>query len=181
MPPSSWEIFGHGVIGGVLETGIEVPAGLQVKELPHVLGSGVLEGGGLDDGNLAGLAVSGCVTPLDADGFRTVIAHTYAPFRCLERKNSSRPKEISFETKAATASAVPLKLRRPHGPAPLSESSNSFALTQRARGALRRKAPSNSRLRSHRTWGPFPPAHTTRRLSEVPCPRPSPSSLWAIL
>ena len=35
----------HAVVGGILQTGVEVALGLQVKELAHVLGGRVLEGG----------------------------------------------------------------------------------------------------------------------------------------
>ena len=59
----------HGVAGGVLQTGVEIAAGLQVKELAHILGGIVLERGTLNDGDLAGLAVAGGIARLDAQGF----------------------------------------------------------------------------------------------------------------
>ncbi len=62
----------HGVAGGVLQAGVEVALGLQVKELAHVLAGVVLEGGGLDNGDLPGLPVAGAVAPLDADGVDAV-------------------------------------------------------------------------------------------------------------
>ena len=62
-----------------MQAGVEVAACLQVEQLAHVLAGGVLEGGGLDNGDLPGLAVAGGVAPLDADGF-DVIAHIFLPF-----------------------------------------------------------------------------------------------------
>ena len=63
------DLGGHIVVGGVLEAGVEIAAGLQVKKLAHVLGCGVLEGGGLDDGDLPRLAVAGGIASLDTGGF----------------------------------------------------------------------------------------------------------------
>ena len=57
------DLGGHIVVGGVLEAGVEVAVGLQVKELTHVLAGGVFERGGLDDGDLPGLSVAGGVAP----------------------------------------------------------------------------------------------------------------------
>ena len=68
----------HVVIGGVLEAGIEVAACLQVKERAHLLAGGVPEGGGLDNGNIPGLSVSGSVAGVDAVGAHTVVAHGHA-------------------------------------------------------------------------------------------------------
>ena len=53
----------------VLQAGIEIAGRFEVKELAHVLARGVFEGGGLDDGDLAGLAVFGRITGLNAQCF----------------------------------------------------------------------------------------------------------------
>ena len=58
----------------------------------------------------------------------------------MRRKKALVPK-LFFETKAEDASAVPLKLRRPHGPPPLTGPNSPFALTRRLRRALTRRAP----------------------------------------
>ena len=58
----------------VLEAAVEVALGLQVKELAHVLAGGVFEGGGLDDGDLAGFAVAGGIAALYAQGIDAVFA-----------------------------------------------------------------------------------------------------------
>ena len=63
-----------GVVRRVLQAGIEVAVGLQVKQLAHVLAGGVLEGGGLDDGDLAGFAVAGGIAALYAQGIDAVFA-----------------------------------------------------------------------------------------------------------
>ena len=69
------DLGGHIVVGGVLEAGVEVAVGLQVKELTHVLAGGVFERGGLDDGDLARLAVSGGVAALHAYGSDALSVH----------------------------------------------------------------------------------------------------------
>ena len=65
----------HVVAGGILEPGVEISVGLQVEELAHVLRGGILEGGGLDNGDLAGFTVAGGVAPLDAKSFGTIVLH----------------------------------------------------------------------------------------------------------
>ena len=70
----------HHVVGGVLEPGIEIAAGLQVEQLAHVLAGGILECGGLDNGDLAGLAVARRIAALDALGIDGVIAHVVSFF-----------------------------------------------------------------------------------------------------
>ena len=62
------DLRGDGVVGGVLQAGIEVTGLLKVEELSHVLGRVVLPRGGLVDGHLAGLRVAGTVSTLDARG-----------------------------------------------------------------------------------------------------------------
>lgn len=48
---------GYGVVCRVCESGIEIAAFLKVEEAGHLFGCGVFEGGALDDGEHAGLAV----------------------------------------------------------------------------------------------------------------------------
>ena len=69
------DLRGHEVVGGVLEPGVEIAAGLQIEELAHVLAGGVFERGGLDDGDLARLAVSGGVAALHAYGSDALSVH----------------------------------------------------------------------------------------------------------
>lgn len=57
----------HVVVGGVLEAGVKIPAGLQIEQGPHGLSGGVAEGGGLDDGDVAGLPVAGGIPPVDTN------------------------------------------------------------------------------------------------------------------
>ena len=61
---------GHGVAGGVLQPGVEVPGGLQVKQLSHVLAGLITERGGLDDGNVAGFSVSGPISGVETAGIK---------------------------------------------------------------------------------------------------------------
>ena len=65
------DFCGHGIVGGVLQAGVEVAGLFQVEELAHVLGSVVLPGGGLVDRNLARLCVAGAVAALYAGGADT--------------------------------------------------------------------------------------------------------------
>src|SRR5699024_1471453 len=76
-PLQGRDLAGHGVAGGVLQAGIAVAVSLQVEQLAHILAGVVLEGGGLDDGDLAGFAVAGRIAALDADG---IAVHRVAPF-----------------------------------------------------------------------------------------------------
>ena len=82
------DLLGHQVAGGVLQTGIEIAVGLQVEQLAHILAGGVFEGGGLDDGDLAGLAVAGRVTALHTDG---ITVHCYILLYWVGR-NSTIPR-----------------------------------------------------------------------------------------
>ena len=61
----------HRVIGGVLQPGIEITGGFQVKELAHVLAGIILEGGGLDDRDLAGFTVFRRIAALYAKCFNS--------------------------------------------------------------------------------------------------------------
>ena len=74
------DLLGHQVAGGILQAGIEVTVSFQVEQLAHVLAGGVLEGGGLDDGDLAGFAVAGGVTALHADGITIHTTYSFAGF-----------------------------------------------------------------------------------------------------
>ena len=58
----------HMVIGGVLQPGVEIAAGLQVEQLAHGLAGLVSEGGGLNDGNVAGLSILRPVAGMKALG-----------------------------------------------------------------------------------------------------------------
>ena len=61
-------LCGNRVVGGVLQAGIEIAAGLKVKELTHFGAALVLKGGALYYGYLAGFAVAGGVAALYAFG-----------------------------------------------------------------------------------------------------------------
>ena len=63
------DLRGDGIAGRVLQAGIEIAGGFQVKEFAHILAGIVLEGGGLDDRDLAGFSVLRRVAALDTDGF----------------------------------------------------------------------------------------------------------------
>ncbi len=58
----------HGIVGGILQTCIEIALFLQVEELCHFVGVIILESGALDDGHLYGLAILGFVSGLHAKG-----------------------------------------------------------------------------------------------------------------
>ena len=70
----------HRVVGGVLQAGVEIAGGFQVKQFAHILAGGVFEGGGLDHRDLAGLAVARGIAALYAFGFDFVVAHIGHPF-----------------------------------------------------------------------------------------------------
>ena len=65
----------HRVVGGVLESGIEVTAGLQVEQLAHLLAGLIAEGGGLYDGEVAGLTIAGTIAGVEAVGGDLIVAH----------------------------------------------------------------------------------------------------------
>ncbi len=52
-------LAGHGIVGGVLKTGVEVAFLLQVEEVGHFLGVIILKSGALDDGEHAWVAILG--------------------------------------------------------------------------------------------------------------------------
>ena len=89
----SRDLGGDHVTGGVLQTGVEIALSLQIKELAHILGGGIFEGGALVNGDLPGLAVFRAVAGLDAQGFGTqFLVHRVTPqnqimgilYRCCE-------------------------------------------------------------------------------------------------
>ena len=57
----------HHIVGGVLQTGVKIAAGLQVKQLGHILAGIIFKGSALHNGDLAGLAVAGGVAALHAN------------------------------------------------------------------------------------------------------------------
>ena len=65
----SADLRGDIIVGRILETGVEITGGLQVKELAHILARIVLESGGLDDRDLAGFSVPRGVPGLNAKRF----------------------------------------------------------------------------------------------------------------
>ena len=74
------DLFGYHVAGGVLQAGIEIAVCLQIEQLAHVLAGSVLEGGGLDDGDLTGFAVAGGVAALHTDGITVHTTYSFAGF-----------------------------------------------------------------------------------------------------
>ena len=58
----------HAVVGGVLETGIEIAGLFEVEETAHLVAGRVFEGRTLDDRHLPGLAVGRFVARLDTQG-----------------------------------------------------------------------------------------------------------------
>ena len=69
------DLGGHVIVGRVLQAGVEIAAGLEVKQLAHVGAGVVLEGRALHDRHLAGLAVAGAVAGLHTVGIDTPIVH----------------------------------------------------------------------------------------------------------
>ena len=68
-----------GIVGGILETGVEVTAVLQVEEPAHLVGGFIFEGRALHDGQLPGFAASGRIARMDAKGVD--LAHFHSFFR----------------------------------------------------------------------------------------------------
>ena len=62
------DLLRHIVAGGILQAGVEVALGLQIKQFSHILTGRILKCSGLDNGDLAGLAVARRVAALYADG-----------------------------------------------------------------------------------------------------------------
>jgi hypothetical protein len=83
----SSDACGNGVAGGILETGVEVARCLKVKELAHILAGGIFEGGGLDDGNLSRLTVTGSITALHTLGFNSkILFHIFTSLELYQYK-----------------------------------------------------------------------------------------------
>ena len=57
----------HRIVGGVLQPGVKIPLGLQIKQFAHILAGRIFKGGALDDGNLPGLAVARRIPALHTD------------------------------------------------------------------------------------------------------------------
>ena len=74
----------HCITGGICQTGIKIALCLQIKELAHILGCGILEGSALNDGDLAGFAVTGSITGLNAQSFGAQFLHRKSPHIFLE-------------------------------------------------------------------------------------------------
>ncbi len=77
------DLFRHHIAGGILQTGVEIAIGLKVEQLAHILAGGILEGGGLDDGDLTGFAVAGGIAALHADGITIHTTYSFAGFVCI--------------------------------------------------------------------------------------------------
>ena len=65
----------HMIVGWILQAGIKIAAGLQVKEGSHLLPRGIPEGGGLNDGDIAGLSVPRRISGMNALGTDMALAH----------------------------------------------------------------------------------------------------------
>ena len=85
------DLLGHKVTGGVLQAGVEVAVGFQVEQLAHILAGGIFEGGGLDDGDLAGLAIAGRITALHTDGITVhcnILLYWVCPNSTIPRRST---------------------------------------------------------------------------------------------
>lgn len=89
----------HGVVGRVLESGVEIALGLEVEEVGHGLAAVIFEGGALDDGQHSALAVLGFPSALDADGLEiTLFRHfTSCAFNIFMRRGKYRHKEWGWQ------------------------------------------------------------------------------------
>ena len=63
-------LAGHGVVGRVLQTGIEIALLLQVEEVGHFFGVVILESGALIDGQHPCLSIFWLPSSLNAEGCR---------------------------------------------------------------------------------------------------------------
>ena len=80
------------IAGGVLQAGVEIAVGLQVKQLPHILAGGIFKGSGLDNGDLAGLAVAGRIAALHADGITihcNILLYWVCLYSTIPRRSTS--------------------------------------------------------------------------------------------
>ena len=63
------DLGGYHIAGRILQPGVEIAGGFQVKKFTHVLGGCVFKSGTLNDGNLTGLTVAGIVACLNSQSF----------------------------------------------------------------------------------------------------------------
>ena len=80
------------IAGGVLQAGVEIAVGLQVKQLSHILAGGIFKGSGLDNGDLAGLAVAGRIAALHADGITihcNILLYWVCLYSTIPRRSTS--------------------------------------------------------------------------------------------
>ena len=80
----------HVVVGGVLETGIEITALFQIEEASHLVGSLIFEGGTLDDWNLSGFSLPGLVARVHAARADALLAHGLLIFFCAKIKGRKK-------------------------------------------------------------------------------------------
>ena len=79
------DLFCDEVVGGVLQTAVEIAAGFKIEQLSHILGGCVAESRALGDGELYRFAVTGDITSLDAQCV-DVVVHLLLFF--LSQKNA---------------------------------------------------------------------------------------------
>ena len=91
----------HLVVGGILEPGVKITLGLQIEEGPHGLPGGIPEGGGLDNGNVAGLSTPGDVARVEAVGTGLILGHGTSSFQAYGAKymkiSYSGPRALSIK------------------------------------------------------------------------------------
>ena len=61
------DFLGHGIVGGILQSGIEVALLLQVEEQCHLVAVLIFEGGALNNGEFDGFAVFRLIARVDAE------------------------------------------------------------------------------------------------------------------
>ena len=66
------DLGGHGIVGGVGQSGVEVALVLEVEEACHLLAGVILEGGTLVDGQLLRLSLGGVPPTVNAKGFEVL-------------------------------------------------------------------------------------------------------------
>ena len=87
------DLGGYVVVGRVLETGVEIPALLQVEQPAHLVGSLIFEGRALDDRNLSGFPFAGLVARLHAARADALLAHCSLRFCCKDRGKEKTAQE----------------------------------------------------------------------------------------
>ena len=91
------DLSGNRIVGGILQTGIEISVGFQIKQLAHRVAGGILKGRALNDGDLSGLAVAGLIAALHAFGADFIVAHRMiAPFGVCKSARTRVTKITSF-------------------------------------------------------------------------------------